>query len=82
MEAGSSARTGLSKMQADKCALLVLPDRLALLDNGAQAFLHVFQAHEFVEVEVLLGLHCLLQWQANGVSDHALGYLQHGTAEF
>src|SRR6185437_1234410 len=33
--------------------LLVFPHWFALLNHSTQAFLHVFQAHQFVEIEVL-----------------------------
>jgi hypothetical protein len=33
--------------------LFVLPDWLAFLNHGTQAFLYVFQVHELVEVKVL-----------------------------
>jgi hypothetical protein len=33
--------------------LFVLPDGLAFLNHGTQAFLHVFQVHQLVEIEIL-----------------------------
>jgi hypothetical protein len=32
---------------------LVLPDRLSLLQHCTQAFLHILQVHQFVEINIL-----------------------------
>src|SRR4051812_24691778 len=74
-------RVGFSLHPITRFLSLVLPDWLSLFQYCPQAFLHILEVHEFVEVDVLGLLHGLVEGQADGASNDLFGHFKHGSAE-